>query len=93
MRTIVAFLLLVLLLAGVIRIVMFLRSKSPIWIELSWPLGIQSLLILGFWNISFAGIGLYLLVNGTNPLDILVGGSLVVPVFEVAFRKGSMSPW
>ena len=75
---------------GVVRVVVFLRSRTALMIERGQPLGKRSLVILGFFNVIFSIFGLVLLKSGAEePLNILIGIIVVGLIYEVGFRKTS----
>lgn len=89
---IVGSLLAILLVTGIVRLILFFRSSTDLWVERRNPLGNRRLVALGIFNLTFAGLGLALLVTRRfDPLDILIGISLVELVFEVGFRKTSIT--
>ena len=94
MLWIVRTLLAILFLVGVLRWIVFFRSGAPLFIEPRKPLGKQRLLMLGFLNILVSGVSFYLLqTHSAEPWEILFGGPVIVLVYEVAFRKGSILPF
>jgi hypothetical protein len=89
---IVSILLASLLLGGLVRLISFFRGRTDLLPKAERSIGRQRLIALAILNISFSGFGFFLLFTKTyEPLDILVGVSLVGLLFEVAFRKGSIN--
>jgi hypothetical protein len=93
MKGIVTILLAFLLLGGVVRLVLFFfGGRTDLLPEGEKTLGRRSLLALGIFNIAFAVVALLLLFERSyDPLDVLIGVAVVGLVFEVTFRKGSVT--
>jgi hypothetical protein len=92
MALIVSILLGILLMGGVVRLVLFFVRRTDLLIQPDRTLGNRRLIALGILSIVFSAFGLFLLsTKAYDPVDILIGVSLVVLLSEVAFRKGSIN--
>ncbi len=92
MISIVSIFLASLFVGGLVRLVLFFRGRTDLLPKAEQSIGKERLVALAIINISFSGFGFYLLFTKTfDPLDILIGVSIVSLLFEVAFRKGSIN--
>ena len=81
----------VIALVGMVRLLIFLRSRTALSVERGQLFGKRSLFFQGLFNVIFGVFGLLLLKSGAEePLNILVGVIVVGLVFEVGFRKTSI---
>jgi hypothetical protein len=92
MTWIVSILLASLFFGGLVRLALFLRGRTDLLPKGERSITRERLVALAILNIGFSGFGFFLLfTKAYDPLDILIGLSLVSLLFEVAFRKGSIN--
>jgi len=91
MAWIVGSLFALLFLTGVVRLLLFIRGRDEIFPQVERSLGRKRFIALAFFNILCSGFGFVLLVTkAEEPLNILIGVSLVELMAEVGFRKGAI---
>lgn len=92
MSWIVSILLAILFLGGLVRLIVFFKGRTDLLPKSERVIGRERLIALAIINTSMAGFGFFLLHSKTfDPMDILIGTSLVGLLFEVGFRKGSIN--
>jgi hypothetical protein len=89
---IVSTLLGILFLGALVRLVIFFRGRDDLLPKSDRVMGRERHLALALVNAFLSGFGFFLLLSRTfEPMDILIGLSIVSLLVEVAFRKGSVN--
>ena len=91
MTWIVSTLLGFLFIGALVRLVLFFRGRMDLVPDARGKIGRWRLIALASLNAVFSAMGFLVLFNKTyDPLDVLIGVSLVSLIAEVTFRKGSI---
>jgi hypothetical protein len=80
------------ILGGLARLVIYFKGRDDLLPKSEGVIGRERHLALAFFNVFLSGLGFFWLFTKTfEPMDILIGVSIMSLLLEVGFRKGSVS--